>query len=169
MRYSSQAFAIRETQIIGQASYFPLDIKTTLSNISSPLKGPTQLTSTSVCDPCQIDVFLFQLLYFYEERGSSGVNVLTQIMTPSVSISAPRDVLGREFDTGLGWHSEPSNCARQRALCLIQPCVGIKTGLLFIHCLSHCFSLPHPHFLRGQFGFPLLILPSYTPRPRFPQ
>ncbi|CAO2593739.1 hypothetical protein LEMLEM_LOCUS7409 [Lemmus lemmus] len=44
MQHNSQAFAISETQIMGQASYSFLDIKTTLSNINSTLKGPNQLT-----------------------------------------------------------------------------------------------------------------------------
>lgn len=41
---NSQAFAIRETQIMGQASYFSFGIETTLSNVSSPVKGPNQLS-----------------------------------------------------------------------------------------------------------------------------
>lgn len=44
MQHNSQAFVIRKTQIMGQASYSFLDIKTTLSDISSTLKGPNRLT-----------------------------------------------------------------------------------------------------------------------------
>lgn len=44
MQHNSQAFVIRKTQIMGQASYSCLDIKTTLSDISSTLKGPNRLT-----------------------------------------------------------------------------------------------------------------------------
>lgn len=58
MQHNSQAFVIRKTQIVGQASYSCLDIKTTLSDISSTLKGPNRLTWMSMYNPCQMDVSL---------------------------------------------------------------------------------------------------------------
>lgn len=116
---------------------------------------------------CQdFDVFLFQPLYFY--RGFLESLVLTQRNDSLSRYFSSQGHAGRElFDTGLGWHSELSACARWSPG-LIQPCVGIKTGLLFICSRSHSPS-PTPIFTGVTLALPSSLAPATLHRPRIPR
>lgn len=144
MDYNSQASGIGETIVVQQASYYSLSWNTTFfPNIKTEtLSHGSQLASLG-CYVQQVpgDWCVSPTTYVFLQ-GSSAVNVMTQ----------RNDSPGRYFSShrhagkGVVWHGA-GLAFRALKLCQIEllawfsPCVEIKTGLLFIHRLSHCLSL----------------------------